>query len=74
MVLAHPDLVGYSHIHAFVGEALNDHRTALGMEEIRKSTSRAWLPPEKAWARGRAGCYSRASTGTNSAISDHQES
>lgn len=37
---AHPELVGHRNYHAFVGGALSDHRVALGIVEVRKSTPR----------------------------------
>lgn len=37
---AHPELAGHRNYHAFVGGALSDHRVALGIVEVRKSTSR----------------------------------
>ena len=40
---AHPALTRHSLYHAFIGGALSDHRDALGIEEIRKSTSRGSL-------------------------------
>lgn len=38
--LAHPELVGHRNYHAFVGGALSDHRVALGIIEVQKSTRR----------------------------------
>ena len=43
MKQAHPELVVNQQYHAFVGGALSDHRTALGIEEVRKNTSRGSL-------------------------------
>jgi hypothetical protein len=37
---AHPALARHAYYHAFVGAALSRHRVALGIKEIRKSTSR----------------------------------
>lgn len=37
---AHTEFVGHRNYHAFVGGALSDHRVALGIVEVRKSTSR----------------------------------
>jgi hypothetical protein len=37
---AHSDLVVHRNYHAFVGGALSDHRVALGIIEVQKSTSR----------------------------------
>ena len=37
---AHPRLVKHSHYHAFVGGALSDHRSRLGIKEIQKRTAR----------------------------------
>jgi hypothetical protein len=38
--LHHPELIGNRNYHAFVGGALSDHRVALGIVEIQKSTRR----------------------------------
>jgi hypothetical protein len=37
---AHHKLVKHSHYHAFVGGALSDHRSELGIDEIQKRTPR----------------------------------
>lgn len=36
----HLEVVDHRNYHAFVGGALSDHRVALGIIEVRKSTSR----------------------------------
>ena len=36
----HPELVAHRHYHSFVGGALSDHHVALGITEVRRSTSR----------------------------------
>ncbi|MBX7112616.1 MAG: hypothetical protein K1X87_12330 [Dehalococcoidia bacterium] len=40
MITAHPELVGHSHYHAFVGRALSEHHVMLGIVEVKKRTSR----------------------------------
>jgi hypothetical protein len=40
---AHPVLASRKNYHAFVGSALSRHRVALGIKEVRKSTSRGSL-------------------------------
>jgi hypothetical protein len=37
---AHSELVNHRNYHAFVGGALSDHRVALGIVEVQKSTLR----------------------------------
>ena len=43
MLLAHPELVSNIQYHGFVGRALSDNRTVLGIAEVRKRTSRGSL-------------------------------
>lgn len=40
MIQAHPEMVGHSHYHAFVGGALSDHHVTLGIVEEQKDTPR----------------------------------
>lgn len=40
MLAAHPELVGHSHYHAFVGGALSDRHVTLKIIEVQKDTSR----------------------------------
>ena len=40
MKQAHLHLVDHPHYHSFVGGALSDHRSQLGIDEIKKNTPR----------------------------------
>jgi hypothetical protein len=40
MLAAHPGLRAHRNYHAFVGRALSEHRVALGLNEVKKRTSR----------------------------------
>lgn len=50
MLESHAVEASHSHYHSFVGGAISDHRTPLGLDEIRKGTTRGSI-----WAKKKIG-------------------
>ena len=48
MLTAHPSLRLHSHYHAFVGRAISEYRSELGVDELRKGTARGSVWGKKA--------------------------